>query len=245
MLFSFFRGLRRRRLAKQPMPAAWEPLIESRLPFTEGYAPDELQRFRLHLKVFALEKDWVGVHGLVVTDEMKVIISGAAARLARNLDLDVYEALRSMVIYPAAFQQPEGGEVRLGEAHRWGQVILSWDSVKAGLANPSDGRDTAVHELAHVLDAAAGIFDGTPTLHRVADYQAWAKAFSVAFEALRERPHRHVLRPYGATNEAEFFAVATEAFFEKPLQLRSKAPELYAELKRYYRVDPARRITGA
>ncbi len=242
-MFSFFRDHKRSRLAQEPFPPEWEPIVEARLAFTKTFAADELERFRVQLKVFAHDKDWVGIKGLEVTDEMKVVISGAAARLARNLELDVYDQLRTIVVYPSHFQDEH--DVFLGQAFRWGQVVLSWDAVRHGLANPRDGRDTALHEFAHMLDAASGGFDGTPELHEAHDYQAWTKVFSRHYFALRERPEGNVLRAYGATNEAEFFAVATETFFEKPRQLKTRAPDLYEQLKRYYLVDPAEAVTAS
>jgi MtfA peptidase len=239
-VFSFFRGLRRKRLARQPFPAHWEALVARRLPFAAKLSADERERFLLHLKVFALDKDWFGAAQLVITDEMKVAISGAAARLSRNLSLDLYDELRTIVIYPSHYKHAGSeGTVVYGEAHRWGQVVLSWDAVLAGLVNAGDGHDTALHEFAHVLDSSDGAFDGTPELHDRRDYHAWARVFSQRYFALKARPNTTVLRPYGATNESEFFAVATEAFFEKPRQLKQKAPDLYQELARYYRVDPS------
>lgn len=240
-MFSFLRGLRRTRLGRRPFPPAWEPIVRGRLKFAANFPADELERFRLHLKVFAFDKDWAGAQGLTVTDEMKVVISGAAACLSRNLGLHLYDDLRTLVIYPSHYKHPGSDAVVLGEAHRWGQVILSWDAVQSGLANATDGHNTALHEFAHVLDAADGAFDGTPVLHGGGDYHVWAKVFSQRYFALRSKPNRNVLRPYGATNEGEFFAVATEAFFEKPHQLKQKAPDLYQELQRYYRVDPGKR----
>jgi Mlc titration factor MtfA (ptsG expression regulator) len=238
-MFAFFRNHRRRALAAEPFPPEWEPIVERRFPALAG-----LERFRVHLKVFAWDKDWVGVKGLEVTDEMKVVISGAAARLARNLDLDVYDELRTIVIYPSHFRKAgEEEEVFLGQAFRWGQVVLSWDAVIHGLANPTDGRDTALHEFAHMLDAHGGVFDGTPQLHDSRDYSAWATVFSRHFFKLRERPEGNVLRAYGATNEAEFFAVATETFFEKPERLKRAAPDLYELLAKYYQLDPATAVT--
>lgn len=236
-MFQFFRVQRRLRYAAAPFPSAWTEIVERRLGYTRRFEPAELERFLVVLKVFAHDKEWVGVHGLEVTDEMKVVISGAAARLARNLDLDVYDQLRTVVVYPSHFQNEE--DVFLGQAFRWGQVVLSWDAVKNGLANPTDGHDTALHEFAHMLDAASGGFDGTPELHGHRDYAGWAQAFSRHFLKLRDKPEKNVLRAYGATNEAEFFAVATEAFFEKPVQLKNRAPDLYAQLQHYYLVDPA------
>lgn len=243
-VFSFFRDHRRHKLAEEPFPTAWLPIVEQRLTFTKRFTPSELERFLVVLNVFAKDKEWVGIHGLEITDEIKVVISGAAARLARNLDLDVYDQLRTIVVYPSHFQKTDD-EVFLGQAFRWGQVVLSWDAVRNGLVNPGDGHDTALHEFAHMLDAANGVFDGTPELHDRHDYAAWAKAFSKHFFELREKPEKNVLRAYGATNEAEFFAVATETFFEKPVQLKNRAPDLYEQLQHYYLVDPAAAVRAS
>jgi Mlc titration factor MtfA (ptsG expression regulator) len=120
-------------------------------------------------------------------------------------------------------------------------VVLSWPAVLEGLRRPCDGHDTALHEFAHVLDRASGAFDGTPVLDNRRDYQSWARVFSTSFQALRSGQWRErmVLRDYGAENEAEFFAVAVEAFFERPALMRRLLPELYAELRKYFRFDPA------
>jgi len=239
-VFSFVRGWKRRRLARRPFPAEWMPVVEQHFPFVKRVDAPTRERFLTRLKVFALEKRFEGAGGLEVTDEMKVVVAGCAARLARNLDLDVYDDLVTVVLYPAAWKSPrDGAGVHLGEAHRWGLVVLAWDAVRHGLAAPGDGHDTALHEFAHVLDLVDGEFDGTPELATWAEVHAWARVFSAHYEKLRARPERSkVMRAYGATNEAEFFAVATEAFFEKPAKLKERAPDLYAELKRYFRRDP-------
>lgn len=240
-MFGLFRSWKRSRLAKRELPSSFAPLIAQHFPFAEQLEAAERERFVTHLKVFALEKRFEGAGGLEITEEMKVVVAGSAARLARNLSLDVYDDLSTVLIYPAAWKNPRGEGGHLGEAHQWGLVVLAWDAVRHGLHNPGDGHDTALHEFAHVLDLADGRFDGTPELNAWADYHAWTRVFSKHYEHLRARPNRgKVLRAYGATNEAEFFAVATEAFFEKPERMRGKAPELYEELRRYYRIDPIR-----
>lgn len=239
-MFWLYRRWRRSRFAREPFPDSWRAIAEKHLPFLTRLDEADREPFLLHLKVFALERHWLGAQDLVVTDEMKVVVSGCAARLSRNLDLDVYDELGTIILYPSNFTPPgeEAGSV-LGQAHKWGTVLLSWDAVKAGLGNPNDGRDTALHEFAHILDLGDSTFNGTPELHEAEDYRSWAATFSKHYFALRKGPKKSVMRAYGATNEAEFFAVATEAFFEKPLQLQRKAPDLYDELQRYYRVDPA------
>jgi hypothetical protein len=245
-MLGLFRRWKRRRLARNEFPPGWEPHVARHFPFASQLGAEERERFRTHLKVFALEKRFEGLGGLEITDEMKVVVSGSAARLARNLSLDVYDDLVSVLLYPSAWKSPGGEGAHLGEAHRWGLVVLAWDAVRRGLHNHEDGHDTALHEFAHVLDLGDGAFDGTPELDGWTDAHAWALVFSKHYEHLRARPQRsQVLRAYGATNEAEFFAVATEAFFEKPAKLQRKAPDLYAELRRYYRLDPLRNARNA
>ncbi len=239
-MFGPIRRWKRRRLAARPFPAAWEPIVSARVPYLAQLSAEEAEQLRTVIKVFVWEKAWIGAQGLVPTDEMKVVIAASAAQLARGLALDAYDRLTEIVIYPGHYKHPQQhGAVVFGEVHRWGTMVLSWDAVQHGIANRDDGHDTALHELAHVLDNADGVFDGTPPLAHDADRRAWAKACTQHFLELRDKPHKSVVRKYGETNEAEFFACATEAFFEKPRQLQAKAPELYAVLQRYYRVDPA------
>lgn len=237
------RWWRRRRLKRRPFPPAWLPYLERNAPFFQTLEGPERDRFLSDLKLFAWEKHFIGAGGLEITDEIIVTIAAAAVRLVVHLDLSLYDRLTEIVVYPSHYLHPEReGGVVFGEAHTWGTVVLSWDAVKHGLANPDDGHDTATHEFAHVLDREGGDFNGTPSLRAHAHYRPWARVMSRHFLALRKRnrEHRRVLRSYGATNEAEFFAVATETFFEKPDQLARRLPELYDELRRFYGFDPAR-----
>ena len=126
-------------------------------------------------------------------------------------------------------------------------VVLSWDDVRAGASDIHDGHNVVLHEFAHQLDQEDGAADGAPILDRRSQYVAWARVLGGEYERLRRASRagkESVLDEYGATNPAEFFAVATECFFEKPAQLRRKHPELYEELKEYYRQDPERAVTG-
>lgn len=235
-MFKFVRNIQRSSMARRPFPKAWEPLVEKHL--SAWYTPlseEEKSRVREHLKVFAWEKYFIGAGGLEVTDEMRVVVAGQAARLSRNLGLDAYDRLTEVILYPSHYRHPgKDHMVVYGEAHYWGTMVLSWDAVKKGLRNPRDGRDTTLHEFAHVLDVADGVFDGTPRLHKPRHYRRWATVFSHHYERLLEAPDDGVVRAYGAQNAAEFFAVATEAYFEQPQRLRREARHLYEELHRFY-----------
>ncbi len=233
--------LRRRRLMLRPFPPEWLGYLEARVPFFRKLPPAPRQRFLDMLKVFIWEKEFIGANGFSITDEVRVVVGATAVQLVLYLDLAYYDRLREIIVYPGSFQLPERTGVVLGEAKNWGQVILSWQAVLAGLSNPRDGHDTAAHEFAHVLDREDGAFDGTPRLRRYSHYHAWTSVMGEHYQALRQgqRVERKVLDDYGAQNEAEFFAVATESFFEKPHVMKQQTPDLYEELQRFYGWDPA------
>ncbi len=234
-----YRQWRRRRLKDRPFPDHWRDILDKHYPFYSKLDDEELETFHTHLKVFLWDKHWEGAAGLEVTEEMKVLVSAAAARIARKLDLSVYDRLTEIVIYPSHYFHPEKKHrVVMGQAHNFGTLVLSWDAVKKGIAIPDDARDTAIHEFAHVLDAESGRFNGTPLLAKGSDYPVWSDVMGEHFARLQDAPFDGCLRPYGAKNEAEFFAVATEAFFETPEQLRRCAPDLYGVLADYFGVDP-------
>jgi Mlc titration factor MtfA (ptsG expression regulator) len=135
----------------------------------------------------------------------------------------------------------ETDDVRLGESWRHGSVVLSWNDVKEG-ADARDGQNLVLHEFAHQLDSSGGRGDSTPVLQDQASFDAWAQALGEDFDRFRravQRRRPEVLDEYGATDPAEFFAVATESFFETPRQLRRVYPRLYEELRKFYQQDPA------
>lgn len=241
-MFGLIRRWRRGRLADRELPAAWPGYLDARVPFYAGLDGELRARFLDYLKIFVWEKHWIAAGGMDVTEEVKVVIAAAAVRLVLHLDMTEYDRLTEIVVYPSHYKHPDREDgVIFGEAHAWGTVVLSWEAVVSGLANPHDGHDTATHEFAHVLDRNDGSFDGTPELRARDHYRPWAEVMSHHYLELRDRgrTQRKVLRDYGATNEAEFFAVATESFFEKPRQMRQRTPDLYDEMVRFYGFDPA------
>ncbi|RAL21568.1 hypothetical protein DL240_11975 [Lujinxingia litoralis] len=239
MRLPFLRSLLRRRLLARPFPAHWRPELCARLPWYDALPDAERRAFEYHLKLFVWEKHWEGAAGLEVTETMQLIVAASAARIARKLPLDVYDRLTEIVIYPSHYRHPDNDHAMIyGQAHGFGTVVLSWDAVEEGIAQPHDAHDTAIHEFAHVLDVEDGLFDGTPLLERGRDYRAWVQVMGRHFARLQDDPTHGVLRAYGAQNEAEFFAVATEAFFETPAKLKARAPDLYEVLRTYFNVDP-------
>ena len=240
-MFGLLRKWKRKRLRRREFPGEWIGILERSVPFY-AHLPEDLRRsFLDKLKVFVWQKHFIGADGLEVTDEMKVVIAAAAVRLILHLGLSFYDRLTEIVVYPHHYRHKDNDGVLLGEAHHWGTVVLSWPAVMHGLKNPCDGHDTAAHEFAHVLDRTTGHFDGTPPLQATEDYRAWGRIMSHHFLRLKKGSPREfsVLRGYGAKNEAEFFAVATESFFEKPIQMKKATPDLYTVLERFYGFDPA------
>ncbi len=248
LMFGLLRKWKRRRLARRPFPEAWIPYLMERVTFYKKLPEAVRERFHDHLKVFIWEKNFIAAGGLEMTEEIKVVVAAAAVRLVIFLDLSYYDRLTEIIVYPSHYHHPDDDEsVIFGEAQSWGTVVLSWEAVLQGLKNDLDGHDTATHEFAHILDRGGGAFDGTPILRSMARYRPWAEVMSHHYTKLQAgaRRQRKALRPYGAINEAEFFAVATEAFFEKPEQMVKNIPDLYELLKVFYGCDPWQRRRDA
>lgn len=240
-MFGYFRRRRRRALRAAPVPPTWSGILARNAPFVARLS--DATRAKLHgdMQVLLAEKHFIPAGGMAIDEEVRVTIVAAAARLVLNLDVDRYDAVTEFVVYPGAYRHPDRDGAILGEAHgRVGVVVLAWDAVRRGLRDERDGLDTATHEFAHVLDARDGLFDGTPELHAREDYRPWATVMQARFSQLRrgDRALRKALRDYGATNEAEFFAVVSEVYFERPALLRTRAPDLYAVLARFYGAPP-------
>lgn len=244
---------RERRLRDTPFPDSWRGYLECGLPVYTSLSSEEQFRLQQLIKRFIEDKDFYGCDGLTITDEIRVTIAAEACLLLVNRGGPVYPKLSAVLVYPLAFTVEHGahrfdgtvvtgGQDLLGESWSNGKVILSWNDVEKGVQNFSDGHNVALHEFAHQLDAGSGSTNGAPHLRRNS-YKSWATVFSANFEDLRLRSlhgQKTVMDEYGATNPAEFFAVATETFFEKPEQLHKKRPKLYEELSQYYQLDPRR-----
>lgn len=209
---------------------------------------DARKRLEDQVKVFIARAHWEGRSGLVVSEAMKVSVAAQACRLTINLPEDAYRRVQTIYMFPSTYSAPGGeGDQEGGRSHRHGEawlrgpVVLSWDATRRGIKNDDDGRNVVYHEFAHKLDMLDGYADGTPPVRDRAAFDAWKRVTGEEYETLVEasrRGKKTLLDQYGATNPAEFFAVATEMFFERPRRLRGKHEELYQCLARFYAQDP-------
>ena len=250
---SLFKKRRRNRLMQKPMSEEWLAILNRNVPYYSCLTHDEQRRLQGLIYIFLDEKWFEGVGGLELTDEIRVTIAAQACILMLHRQEDLYPGLRTVIVYPHTYhvqetiRRPEGTEIessqtRLGESWSFGTIVLSWDNVMHGASDIHDGENVVFHEFAHQLDNEAGTADGTPEFTSRSQYLAWARILSQEYSSLVNnlRGHRpDVFRPYGAVSPAEFFAVATELFFERPIPLRSQHPALYEQLKSFYQQDPA------
>lgn len=258
-MLHWLRDRRRRKLRSEPFPPDWEADILRNVAHYRWLDTRERQRLRALVRVFVAEKHWEGCGGLALSDEIRVTIAAQACLLVLGLPHELYRNVQSILVYPStvitpeprmgAFEIPlrpvEAALPVLGEAQLRGPVILVWDAVKRTARHPESGHNVVYHEFAHKLDMLDGRADGTPPLRGRDEYRRWVEVCSREYLALREQAAHgrpSLLDAYGATSEAEFFAVATELFFDQPTALRSGHAELYGVLQAFYRQDPAKRV---
>lgn len=247
---------RREKLLAGAVPGEWSAIVDSNVWQYAHLARFERDKLLDDTRIMMAEKDWVGCNGLEITDEIRVTIAAQAALLLVGFEPGYYfDGIRSVLVYPSAYLQSsetrgswlvdEDGHPTYGEAWHRGPVVLSWDNVLAGGRSPNGGQNLVFHELAHHVDGLNGDVDGVPPLANRHEYHRWFDVAAPEFRShvLRSRRGQPtLLDEYGATNEAEFFAVATEVFFQLPVEFSREHTELYEILTALYRQDPASRL---
>jgi len=252
-MFDFFKNRRREALRAQPLSSEERAILDKNIPYLGTLSAPDRSELEALVQIFLAEKSFEGCGGLELTNEIKLTIAGQACLLLLHRETDIYPNVDSILVYPSAYRVPteqhdglvvlEEDQARLGESWQRGLVVLAWDHVLSGAAEPRDGQNVVLHEFAHQLDGESGSMNGTPELGTRARYTSWAHVLGDEFEDLSQRLYQGQssdIDPYGATNPAEFFAVLTEMFFEKPQALKRRHAELYAELAEFYKQDPAR-----
>jgi Mlc titration factor MtfA (ptsG expression regulator) len=206
------------------------------------------EKLKERVLLFLAEKQFAGAHGLEVTDAMRVSIAAQACLPILELGLDWYSGWTGIVVYPGDFRVSRSEVDEHGVVHEWddelageavpgGPVVLSWD---AAANDPQI--NVVIHEFAHKLDMINGEADGLPPLHPGMDRRAWLAAFEAAFQGFcdaLERGRDTWLDPYAAEHPSEFFAVMSEAFFKDPRETRRRYPDVYEQLRLFYRQDPS------
>ncbi len=258
MLFDWLDDRRRKKILEHPFPTEWEAHIERNVAHYGYLDEEERDSLRRLVQVFVAEKNWEGLGGLDMRDEIRVTVAAQACLLILRLDHDLYRRVDSVLVYPSTvvtrpqhrsmFSVATGPVDRpmpiLGQAFRRGPVILVWDAVRGGGLDPRDGRNVVYHEFAHKLDMLTGAADGVPPLQDDATYQRWVTVLTREYEQLQELAERgkpSFLDPYALESGAEFFAVATEHFFEQASKMQRDHRAMYEVLSEFYRQDTAAR----
>ncbi len=243
---------RRARLFRRAVPLEWPAMLARLVPLYRNLPFPLRAQLHGHMQVFLAEKRFIGCNGLTVDATMRHCIAAQACLLLLNRNTDYFADFTSILIYPESFVVPvvtrdgplesHDEELRSGESWQRGPIVLSWADIQHGLASAGDGHNVVLHEFAHKLDEENGAMDGVPALADDATQKAWMDILGREYDLLRLRARYAtdtVLDHYGATSPAEFFAVTTEAFFERGRALCARHPRLYETLRGYFQVDPA------
>jgi Mlc titration factor MtfA (ptsG expression regulator) len=254
MVFPWVKRWRRRRCLAQAFPREWNRILRDNVYDYARLTEGEQAKLRDDLRILVAEKNWEGCGGLRMTDEVKVTIAAQASLLLLGFHDEYFDQVLSILVYPDAYVAPErtmagdgmvleGESDREGEAWYRGPIILSWADALSGGRRESGGGNLVLHEFAHQLDMQNGrTADGTPPLRTREELDRWREVTKAEYDRLVDDCHRGratLLDCYGATDMSEFFAVATECFFQQPRQLSQRHPRLYTVLREFYRQDPA------
>ena len=243
-----------RKLKGKTLSTKQRKLLLKYMPIYRCMTDNERERLEKHIIWFLANKDFLGRDGLEVNDAMKLIVAADACVLVLNKPWPLFKNVKQNLLYPSAYYANEKNRdgaglvsfhqtVRQGESWPGGTLVLSWHDVLNGNRLPNDGHNLVFHEFAHQLDQETGATTGTPLLKDKQAYQSWGKELSRAYNLLKAHVAYgmpHVIHSYGATNEAEFFAVLTETFIEKPVELKAYDPVIFDLLLNYFGFDPRR-----
>ena len=258
MVLSWLRTRRRDRILRSPFPHEWRRILEQNVRHVPYLNAAQRERLEGFVQVSLAEKEWVGGGGFPLNDEIRVTVAGYAAVMTLGLAEPYYfDRLLTIIVYPGAYQphasafDQYGGishlEPRLGESLHGGPVVLSWAEIVSGNRS-RPGNNLVIHEFAHHVDGLNGDMDGTPPIVGREQERTWYRVTADEFERLASEARRGeatLLDCYGASNRAEFFAVASECFFERPRAMRERHPALYQVLADFYCQDVAEWLPDA
>lgn len=247
-MFGWWKRRRRRKILAQPWPEAWDLHFNRNIRLSWNLSAEEMKKLQDRTQIFVAEKHWEGCDGLELTDEIKVTIAGQACLMLIGVEDYYFDNVRTILVYPQIFSRQTTDGInsnvvqhRAGEAWQGGPIVLSWRDALRGGRNEDDGQNLVIHEFAHALDGLDGEMGGNVMFDDAATTEEWERVVDREFAKLvqaKEHGYRTLLDHYGATNRAEFFAVASETFFELPRELQYEHPELFRLLQKYFHVDP-------
>lgn len=235
----------------------WEAVVAERLTQWPSLDDDERARLGELISWMVRRKRFEAARGFELTQDVVLTIAANACLLVLGLGRDAYRDVGAIIVHSSTITQrgPRATSIRgvvadgpmrvLGHAlDRRGPVVIAWNAVRNDIRHPQRGHNVVIHEFAHKLDAVAGMFDGTPEIDDRSERARWIRVCTSEYRRLRRRSDPDpVLRGYAGVSPAEFFAVVTEAFFERPVELADAKPELYDVLRAFYGQDPAARAT--
>ena len=239
-------------LNKHPIKnSLWKSVI-SKLTVIKSLQTKELRQLKKLTTLLLYNKNFVGVQGLELSEEHKLIIATQACLPILKLDISYYDGWHDVVVYPDTFivyrdTTDSNGLVHSnrstlsGEAWSRGPVILSWSDVQLDSFELREGHNVVIHEFSHKLDMLNGRANGMPPLHPTMHRQEWTDSLSKAYDRLKNKYERHQhahINEYATTNPAEYFAVTSEYFFTAPAILKKHSPEVYSQLMLFYKQDP-------
>jgi MtfA peptidase len=234
-------------------PSSWREILIKEFPIYDSLPSKIQENLNRYIQVFIGTKDFQGVDDLEITQEMRLSIAAQASLLVCNVDFkfQCYEKFGKTFVYPERFPRDSGSSVLVdgvsippmvdGESFLDGEVFLSWKDVKEGVANGEDGYNPVFHQFAHQLDQADYEGNGVPSM-LIKDSDTWKKVWNSYFRKFKVQVSQGkttVMDPSATENLSEFFAVATEFFFESPIKFKKESPGLYNELTKFYNQDPA------
>ena len=243
---------------RKGLPEDWERIAVEYLGGWNGFIAAEQEQLGDLADWLLRHKNWEAAHGFALDDDVLTTVALEASVLVLALGTDFYREVSAIVVYPTTilsrgtYAGPVRGTVTdgvvpvLGQAHdRRGPILLAWDEARGDARYPGRGKNVVFHEFAHKIDMLDDMIDGTPPLETKEQLARWVEVCTDAYSALREGRSRAPLVAYGGVSTAEFFAVATEAFFDAPLALEEREPALFEILRDFYRQDPAERARRA
>ncbi len=255
-MISWLRARRRRAIVERPFPRAWEDTLRRSVGQMAWLGDEEASRLRQWIAVFVAEKRFEGCQGFAITDDVRVMIAAQAGLVVLGLPGQWFDGLRSVLVYPGNYVVPQvtplggGGEIaweeaRVGETWNGGSMVLAWSGVQRGARMRDGARSVVIHEIAHLVDLLDGTIDGVPPVGTGAVRRRWEAAMQACrerYDLLVDEGRNLPFDDYAAESPVEFFAVASECFFQDPHRLARYDQLLYDLLAEAYRQDPRSRV---